>query len=241
MTPVGARALAPLPVLALLVIGCGGGSAAGPDSGAGAGATGNGGAGAGLTAGSGGQGGNLGTGGGSGLPRCAVTTHAQDPANDGGAVPAMCNTLEFGAGWVIDEGASTVPVDGGLIVDGGVEYATGGVIADGDYDLVRWQEMGAGGPQTRRSLRVFDGATFIEWRTDNQDSAPEPAALSYRFNASARASGTMLGISVVCGQVPITSGYGYSAGGDQLLLFYEGEPPGPTVFTVFFYQRTCTR
>jgi hypothetical protein len=45
----------------------------------------------------------------------------------------------------------------------------------------------------------------------------------------------------VCGQVPITSGYGYSAGGDQLLLFYEGEPPGPTVFTVFFYQRTCTR
>jgi hypothetical protein len=218
-------------MLVVAVMGCGGGNVAVQDGGAGAG----------LTAGSGGQGGNGGTGGGSGLPRCGVTTHAQDPANDGGAIPAMCNTLAFGAGWVIDEGASTVPVDGGLKVDGGVEYATGGAIADGDYDLVRWQQMGAGGPQTRRSLRVFGGATFIEWLADNQDTTPEPSVVSSRFNTNAAASGTMLGISVVCGQVAITSGYAYSAANDQLVLFYEGLTPGPTVFSVFVYQRTCAR
>jgi hypothetical protein len=40
------------------------------------------GGGAGLTAGGGGEGGSGGTGGGPGLPCCAATTPAQDPAND---------------------------------------------------------------------------------------------------------------------------------------------------------------
>jgi hypothetical protein len=216
--------------------GCGGGAAAR-----------DGGGGAGSTAGAGGMGlaggGTAGASGGgdgaAGLPRCAVTTRPPDPINvDGGSVPAVCNTVAFGGSWLMSEGAMFGANDG-VTLDGGTErFPAGGPIADGDYDLVR--NVGSSAV-TRRSLRVFGGGTYIEWLIENQDSTVDGGVADYRFDISAQPTGTTLAISVVCGELPITSGYGYTAGADQLLLFYEGSAPGPTVFSVFVYQRTCAR
>jgi hypothetical protein len=218
--------------LVALVLGLFSGLAAGCGSGTAA-ATGAGGMGAAGTSGTGAGG----TGGGSGLPRCAVATRPQDHTNVDGAVPAMCNTVDFGGSWVTSEGA-ILGTDGTVTLDGGSpELPAGGTIADGDYDLVRE----TAGYTTRRSIRVFGLATYIEWVIENQDSSQDGGVIDVRFDTSAQATGTTLAISITCGDVNVTSGYGYTAAGDQLTLFYEGNPPGPMIFSVFVYRRTCAR
>jgi hypothetical protein len=223
-------------VVAMLVIaGCGGGSSSTGTGGHGGGATGAGGA-AGVT-GAGGSAGVTSAGGAAGsglLPACAILAL---PATDGGACTAL-----VAAGPLV----TSVPVNdnfqGGVVEDGGLQVKpAGGAILDGDYDLVRWENR-TSGAQTRRTIRVFGGGSYVEW--DAAVMNGDAGFIDDRYDTRNIVSGHTFAIaSVFCSVGFAVQSYGYTVTGDDLVFFdYTGLVDGNgDVSSVDTYQRTCTR
>lgn len=208
-------------VVAGLLAGCGGGGAK-DDGAAGSSSTGGGGSGAG---GSGGSGGGV---------TCAIQTR---PITSGAAV---CNTLAFGADWVSADLLD--PGDGGVSLDGGAsDQPAGGTLVDGDYDLVRVRSGTFGMRRTRRSIRIFDRATYVEWLMDNDSVTPDAGVMSYRFDTTSVVSGTDLAmIMVTCGDNAFSNRFGYTAAGNEITLYQYANSVGQ-LENVFTYRRSCTR
>jgi hypothetical protein len=232
-----------------LFIGCGGGSSSGTGGHAGgsAGATGRGG----TTGGAGGQGTGAGgasaKGGTSGaLPACAITTRPADPtdatADAGFRDPRthVCNAVDPTGPWVVPEPFTWG--DAGAATDGGVpEAPKGGVVLDGDYDLVRYLLPGSPLPNpTRRTFRVFDGGTYIERAVLIQNPAADGGMNDYWYDTTETPSGTDFGSYSVCGLVAASDRY--TADGDMLTLFvYAHGIDDPSPIGIDIYRRTCTR
>ena len=241
----------------LLLVGCGGGSSSGTGGhgGGSAGATGTGGAtgrggGGGLGTGAGGSsaaGGTGGSGGTSGaLPACAITTRPTDPTDpnaDGGYrdphITHACNAVDPSGPWVTPEVLTWG--DAGAPIDGGVPVApTGGVVLDGDYDLVRILFPNPTTNPTRRTFRVFDSGTYIERAVLTQDPTVDGGMSGFWYDTNEAPAGTDFGSSAACGAVG--SSDRYTAEGDMLTLFVYGhgvDDPSPIGIDV--YRRTCTR
>ncbi len=217
--------------------GCGGGNS-NSDAGSGtAGAGGAAGAGSGaggLAGGAAGATGAAGTSGG--LPACAVATRPSDPIGTG----PICNTIAFGGDWVVPE--IVAATDGGVALDGGaIVEPSGGTIRDGDYDLVRFATTVAGSP-LRRTIRLFEGGTFFEWLIASGPlDADGGSATESRFNTSQQPTHpARFMLTITCANTGLTAdaSYGYTAVGDDLVLF--ARLPGDLAF-VHTYRRTCAR
>jgi hypothetical protein len=217
--------------------GCGGGGVK-SDGMAGSGA-GTAAAGGGTGVGAGGAGGIAGGAGGmsGGLPDCAIKTRPNDPLD----VSPMCNTVTFDGDTLLPE--MIVATDAGIASDGGApETPAGGTILDGDYTLVRYRSTGAASP-LRRTIRLFDGGTFIEWL--NATGAPTgdggAGATVNRFNTSqqpSHAAPFMLTLTCADGAISTPSRYDYTATGNELVLFVYLESGATLVNT---YRRNCAR
>jgi len=224
-----------------VLAGCGGGSAAsGSGGGGGAGAPGTGGS-AGMH-GAGGAGANGGSSGG--LPACAVTTRPQDPVDttpDGGfhdPRTRVCNAVDPSGAWVVPEVFTWG--DAGAVSDGGVPVApTGGVVLDGDYDLVRVLYPNASTHATRRTFRVFDGGTYIERAVLLQDPLADGGITNYWYDTTEAPSGISFGSKSVCGDLPATDAY--TADGDSLTLFVYANSLQEAPIGIDIYRRTCRR
>ncbi|HVV49206.1 MAG TPA: hypothetical protein VHO06_06090, partial [Polyangia bacterium] len=174
------------------------------------------------------------TGGTAGaLPACDVVTEPHDP--DAG----VCNTVTADGATVAAE--LVVGTYNGIYVDGGaVEMPTGGTILDGDYDLVRWQELETG-LTTRRTMRVFGAGAFIEWAGVDVGSALDGGELNFRYNTSQHVMGTNLVVDREdCTNGASAVSYGFTVDGDVIALF-NSAGGGGSVSSVDTYQRTCTR
>jgi hypothetical protein len=238
--------------LAFLVLaGCGGGSGASGTAGRGGGA---GAPGTGGSAGAHGTGGGTGAGGagakggsGGGLPACAITTRPQDPVDtntDGGLHDPrthVCNTADPAGPWVVPEGF--IWGDAGAVSDGGPpEAPLGGVVLDGDYDLVRILYPGPTFSKnpTRRTFRVFDGGTYIERAVLTQDPTVDGGMTEYWYDTTEAPSGTNFGSQSLCGAVASTDAY--TADGDNLTLFVDlSSEQGSSPIGIDIYRRTCAR
>jgi hypothetical protein len=214
----------------MVIAGCGGGSSSTATGGhAGGGATG-----AGGSAGATGAGGSGATGGAAGLPTCAIPA---PPSSDGGA----CATLTA-AGPLV----TSVPVNdnfqGGVVEDGSVDVkGAGGTVLDGGYDLIRW-ENGAGGKQTRRTIRVFNDGTYVQW--DAAVASGDAGFSDVRYDTLNSISGHTFALtSFPCTASIGIHSYGYTATGDDLVFFdYDGGSDGnANVISVDTYRRTCVR
>ena len=220
-----------------LLASCGGGGAK-SDGAAGAGGASSSGA-AGAAGGSGGTTGIAGTTGG--LPACAISTRPSDPVNPDGGIASNCNTLTFGADWVASEMAIA---DGGIVADAGaMEQPSGGMMLDGDYDLVRFR-TGNNMSRTRRSLRFFEGGTFMEWlvgsETPNGDGGVTTGQVSINTRQQPSAPDPF-SVTFTCGNPELIGPdftFSYTATGDELELFtyYTGR-----LVTVYTYRRACAR
>jgi len=244
-------------LLLFVLVGCGGGSAAG-DGAAGVGGTATG------IAGTTGTGGNpTGSGGAGGfgdptnLPACAITTRPSDPVNpEGGSpidstLPNSCSSINLDGAWVTSE--CFVMVNGGWQQDGGgspVVVPEGGTIRDGDYDMVRWLGSNSTGEclpvtgvsSTNRRIRIFGGGTFIEWAAMNRDTAGNES--NFWYNTTNSVSGhTLMNVGQPCGGATLPGSYGYTASGDDFTYFrYSGGMDGSgDLTTVVTYHRTCRR
>ena len=161
---------------------------------------------------------------GDGPAACATTT----PSDAG----AACNTFPLTGAMVA---SSPLPTDDG----GAATSPTGGALANGDYDLVRWQVTGAGADVTRRTIRVFGGGTRIEWAVAFTQNGTETVG---RYNLRMTVSGSTLQVaSVDCTADVVfqTTSYGYSVSGDDLFIF-STDNTGALV-NIYTYRRTCTR
>lgn len=230
----------------LVVAGCGGGSGSSGSGGRGGGAgpPGTGGsAGAHGTGGAGGAGAKGGSSGG--LPACAITTRPQDPVDttvDGGFHDPrthVCNSIDPSGAWVVPEAFTWG--DAGAISDGGAPaLPMGGVVLDGDYDLVRILYQSATPNATRRTFHVFDGGTYIERAVLIQNPAVDGGMTDYWYDTTEAPAGTSFGSHSVCGGVAATDAY--TADGDTLTLFvYAGSLQDPSPIGIDIYRRTCTR
>ncbi len=235
--------------------GAGGRGGAGGTTGAGGSAPGGRGGSAGGTTGGGGT---TGAGGdGSGLPACEISARPADPTNrgaDGGLITSAsgtCNSIVLKGPWV-DRGCFDRQGDGGVL-DGGVfEGPAGGVIRDGDYDVVSADSSlstgtcaggGFGGGMTRRSIRVFGGGTYIEWAATNRGIAGS-AETNLWYDTTMRVSGhTLTFVSYDCGDTFVVVSYGYTATADSFTYFaYSDNADGAGYLqTVVRYRRTCWR
>lgn len=210
---------------AFAVVGCGGGSASSGTGGRGgeAGATEAGGTG-------GGAAGKTGSGG-SGLPACAIGAVPND--RDAG----VCNSITLTGATLVAE--PFVGTTSGIVLDGGaIEMPMGGTILDGDYDLVRWQDVSGA---TRRTMRVFSGGTYFEWAGADFGFSPDGGGeIDFRYDTTEHVNGT----SLVVDQLNCTDGtnaddFGFTASGDTVVFFNSAGTS--TVFAVDTYRRTCTR
>jgi hypothetical protein len=134
----------------------------------------------------------------------------------------------------------TAANDGGVLLDGGAqEFPAGGSLVDGDYDLIRYRSSVAGGDSTKRTIAVYDAATYIEWAVDDIGG---PSALGHqvlRLNTTMNVAGTAWRVVTVnCGSLA-TDGYGYTASGTELDLF--NLDSSGVVQNVYTYRRTCSR
>jgi hypothetical protein len=234
-------------VVMLVVAGCGGGSSAtgtGGHGGGSAGATGGGGSvGSGGATGAGGSSASGGTSGA--LPACAITTRPTDPtdatADAGIRDPRthVCNAVDPSGPWVIPEIFTWG--DAGAATDGGVpEAPSGGVVLDGDYDLVRIVFPIASTNPTRRTFHVFDGGTYIERAVLIQNPTVDGGMTDYWYDTTEAPSGTDFGSYSVCGAVAASDRY--TADGDMLTLFvYAHGIDDPSPIGIDIYRRTCTR
>jgi hypothetical protein len=214
--------------------------------------TGSGGSTGGAGSGSGGGSGSGSGGSTGGLPTCDITTRPQDPTDrDGGPFDPMskiCNSIVLGGAWVPQE--CFIAVAGGGTQDGGpVPSPAGGLLLDGDYDLFRWQRVLFSGQcdpnsttsTTRRTFRVFNGATYIQWAGTNRTAAMMDT--DYWYDSTTRTSGhTLSFVSFDCAVIPVLS-YGYTADGDEFTYFaYTGGEDGSgNLETIATYRRTCRR
>jgi hypothetical protein len=209
------------------LVACGGSSAStGAGGSAGAVASGTGG-----TSGATGSGGSVATGGAEGgLPACAVAVKPADP--DAG----VCNSIAITGATLMAE--SIVGTDTGISVDGGIEVPMGGTIIDGDYDMVRWQDIVVGA-KTRRTMRVFGGGSYIEWAGVNLSATPDAGDYDFRYNSTAHVTGTSLVVDREnCTDGPPADDFGFTVNGDEIALF---NGVGVSVVAVDTYRRTCTR
>jgi hypothetical protein len=239
-----------LGVVALIAVaGCGPGTPLGGTGGQ-RGSAGSGGAAA------GGGGGHLGTGGsgvadgGGGqsgdLPLCAIQTRPADPVDDPGADGGyhdprthVCNTIEPSGAWVTPD---VFPWgDGGVPADGGSgQLAQGGIIFDGDYDLIGLGLPTATAHRTRRTLRVFEGGAYIERGVLIENPNADGGLNEYWYNTVEAPSGANFNSRSVCGGVAATDAY--TADGDLLTLFvYLDSTSDPSPIGIDRYRRTCAR
>jgi hypothetical protein len=219
---------------ALVVAVCGGGAASTGTGGHAAGGGGPGGAGAGVgghTGAAGGSGGAAGAGASGGLPACA-TVDAPPQTGDAGTCPSFLDT-----GALVNPELLTTG-DGGVVLDGGAfETPAGGTIVDGDYDLVRLQTDVAGA--TRRTIRVFQSGGLIEWTgVLNAASPPDGGAIEFRYDSQGHTAGSTLVIDQILCEPVGNESYGYTATGDELVLFAN---TGSGIIGVDTYRRTCNR
>ena len=174
-------------------------------------------------------------GSGGGLPTCAIATRPNDPV---GTDP-MCNTVAYGGDWVVPE--MVVATDGGIALDGGAtEEPLGGTILDGDYNLVRFRQNVSQSP-FRRTLRLFDQGTFFEWLNATEMPNADGGMTELRFNTSQQPSHPdlfMLTITCAASGLSAAARYGYTAVGNDLVLFAYLDG-GITI--VYTYRRTCAR
>jgi hypothetical protein len=213
-------------------------------------------AGSGGSPGLGGSGGEGGTssgsaganGGGSAgsLPACAVATRPQDPVDsaDGGYHDVrshVCNNVDPSGAWVVAEAFTWG--DAGADTDGGLPAALpqGGVVLDGDYDLVRLFYPGPNPDidPTRRTFRVFDNGTYIERAVLMQDPIADGGMIDSWYDTTESPSGIDLGSESVCGTVVTTDDY--TAEGDTLTLYVFAGSLDPSPIGIDVYRRTCTR
>ena len=138
-----------------------------------------------------------------------------------------------------------VAADGGVALDGGaMEEPSGGLMLDGDYDLVRYRHNALSGGRTRRSLRFFDSGTFIEWlvgvETPNADGGvtADQVGIDTRQQPSAP---TPFTVTITCGNPELLGpdiSFSYTATGDDLVLFTYSLGRLASVYT---YRRACAR
>jgi len=130
--------------------------------------------------------------------------------------------------------------DGGVALDGGaLETPAGGTLVDGDYQLVRYRSNVASGRSTKRTIGVYDGATYVEWAAYEKGGSAFGADQILRLNTTMSAAGlTWKVVGVNCGSLAAT-GYGYTASGTELDL-YDVDASG-VLQNVYTYQRTCSR
>jgi hypothetical protein len=231
----------------LLLAGCGGSSVggAGGHGGGNAGATGAGGA---TGVGGSGAGGASATGGASGaLPACAIATKPADPtdvtADAGFRDPRthVCNTADPSGPWVIPEVFTGIGGDAGAATDGGVlQGPMGGVVHDGDYDLVRIFFPAATTNPTRRTLRIFGNASYAERAVLIQDPTVDGGMSNFWYDTTEAPLGISFGSQEVCG--PVAANEAYTADGDTLTLFvYRSNVQDLPPIGIDVYRRTCTR
>jgi hypothetical protein len=173
--------------------------------------------------GSGGDGG--GGDGGVGLPMCGP-----DPVTDGAA--PECNSVPIEGRKLTRE-----PVTGGDA--GPVPTPAGGVIVDGDYELVGYRTSVVD-RSLRGRIRVTGGATRIEWASTMW---LQNTSIDLRYNTRTRAEGTTLRFEAVecvsSNTVFDTKAYSYTANGDDLTFFYVLDDG--TVNNIYTYRRLCRR
>ena len=155
----------------------------------------------------------------------------------------MCNAIDPAGLWVVPEAVTWG--DGGAATDGGVlEGPRGGVVLDGDYDLVRIlypQATGGTLEPTRRTFRVFDSGTYIERAVMTQDPTADGGMTELWYDTTEAPSGTDFGSQIVCGG-PVFAVDAYTAEGDTFTLFVYGHTLQDTSpIGVDIYRRTCTR
>lgn len=136
--------------------------------------------------------------------------------------------------------AFTAAGDGGVFLDGGAqEFPAGGVLVDGDYDLVRYRSSVSSGTTTRRTIAVYDAATYVEWAVEEIGEASTPGRQVLRLNTTMSAGGfTWKVVAVNCGSL-VAMGYGYTVRGTEVDLF--NVDSSGVVQNVYTYQRTCSR
>ena len=222
----------------LALVGCGG-QAASSGTGGGAGTAAAMG-GSGGTAGRTGAGGNASGGNSGNLPACAITTRPSDPSGSTiSALSGTCNTIVVTTNGVVAEQVGGT--DGGLVLDGGATLRpSGGTIQDGDYDLIRWQNLSGGG-LTYRSLRVFDGGTSIEWAFHQMDATYDGGYQNLKFDTTATLAGNTMTYSYLCGVDVGIPDFDYTAAGDDLLLLFDTRGNHDELDSVDTYRRTCAR
>ncbi|HEX3902520.1 MAG TPA: hypothetical protein VH853_06700 [Polyangia bacterium] len=240
---------------ALVVAGCGGAASSGTGGSTGAsGGSGQGGGaavnGVGGAAGSRGTGGSLGAGGsgaGAGLPACTIVQRPGDPMNPSSLnyidpTNGTCNTIPLDAPSVTSGALDTV--DGGALEDGGaIEAPAGGTILDGDYDLTHW--LDEAGDTSIRTIRVFGGGTYIEWAESHvfDSGLLDAGYVNIWYDTTVQSSGQTLNlVSYDCGGDVLITSYGFTARGDDLILFaYNLSGTSQALYSVDTYHRTCTR
>jgi len=127
------------------------------------------------------------------------------------------------------------------VLDGGVKVTpAGGTIQDGDYDLIRWQNLNGGG-LTYRTLRVFDGGTYIEWAFHQMDATYDGGFQNLKFNTTPTTTGHTMTYAYSCGSDVGIRGFEYTADGNDLLLFDTSAGYQGAVDSVDTYRRTCGR
>jgi hypothetical protein len=192
----------------------------------------------------------------------AVTDGGRDAAARISTVPNTsndddnCNMLyqvlrpaDGGDGGVEDCFTDTAPLcapqpfaaDGGEVtLDGGApELPAGGTLVDGDYQLVRYRSNVASGHSSKRTIGIFDGATYVEWAAYEKGGSAFGGDQILRLNTTMSAADHVWKVAAVnCGSLAAT-GYGYTASGTELEL-YDFDASG-RVQNVYTYQRTCSR
>ncbi len=134
----------------------------------------------------------------------------------------------------------TAANDGGVLLDGGAaEFPAGGTLVDGDYDLIGYRSSVAGGASTKRTIAVYDAATYVEWAVDEMGGSSILGHQVLRLNTTMSAAGFTWEVATVnCGSLAAT-GYGYTVRGTELDLF--NLDSSGVVQNVYTYQRTCSR
>jgi len=115
---------------------------------------------------------------------------------------------------------------------------TGGAVGDGDYDLVGW--LSAFQNYSRRSIHVFNGGTHIEWVAELDGSSP---TMVIRANTRTTFAGSVLtiaGVDCMSNGLFLTQSYGYTASGDDLVLYNTDMNTG-ALQNIYTYRRTCAR
>jgi hypothetical protein len=161
------------------------------------------------------------------------------PQPSGADAGAQCNDVAIAGPWCPVEALPTA--DGGVVPDAGpVDMPEGGVLIDGDYELIRFRSSLTG--RRRATLRLSNAGTLTEWgMMVDQDTSGSFETL--RFNAPASRSGTRLNVAeetcITDNATFMATSYGYTVRGDDLLLF-NIDATG-RVFNIYTYRRICTR